>query len=251
MLWGPTAPPVLHQSPGWRRSSQAFSTAARRPNPLDLVGVKATQEARRQLKPAQHLQLTDLGQQTLQTNPPWIGHKARKRSTFAIIGEQRIEPSTGTGVELVSHPLQCCVVMRGLGRMQDAVEPVCARPGDPFARKPEGDLLLQGGRCRLSWQQVIGKPASEPALSCLVEGRDGKVVEDCAAMPPPGAPDPVVSVKRVCSNTDLAGQVSDNRRDEIRLFVRKTTVLAPERKLRCQAELAGVGEGGHESQIPG
>jgi hypothetical protein len=30
---------------------------------------------------------------------------------------------------LVSHPLQCSVVRRGLGRMQDAVEPVCARPG--------------------------------------------------------------------------------------------------------------------------
>jgi hypothetical protein len=64
---------------------------------------------------------------------------------------------------------------RGLGRMQDAVEPVCARPGDPLARKPEGDLLLQGGRCRLSWQQVIGKPASEAGLGRLVDNRDREV----------------------------------------------------------------------------
>ena len=63
------------------------------------------------------------------------------------------------------------------------------------------------------------------------------------------APYPVVAVKRVCSDTDLAGQVSDNRRDKVGLFVRKTTVLAPERKLCCQAELAGVREGGHESQV--
>ena len=180
------------------------------PEPLDLVGVKATQQARRQRKPAQQLKLADLGEQALQPNPPWVGCKARKRSTLSVIGKQSIEPSAGTGVELVSHPLQYCVVMRGLGRMQDAVEPVCAWPGDPFARKPEGDLLLQGGRCRLSWQQVIGKPASESGLSRLVEGRDRKVVEDCAAMPPPGAPCPVVAVKRVCSNTNLAGQVSDN-----------------------------------------
>jgi hypothetical protein len=73
------------------------------------------------------------------------------------------------------------------------------------SRKPEGDLLLQGGRCRLSWQQVIGKPASEPGFGRLVEGRDREVVEDCTAMPPPGAPYPVVAVKRVCTNTDLAG----------------------------------------------
>jgi hypothetical protein len=68
-------------------------------------------------------------------------------------------------------------------------------------------------------------------------------------MPPPAAPYPVIAVKRVCSYTDLVGQVSDNRGDEVSLFFRKTTVLAPECKLRCQAKLAGVGEGSHESQV--
>jgi hypothetical protein len=132
--------------------------------------------------------------------------------------------------------------------MQDAIEPVCARPSDPFARKPEGDLLFQRRRCRLARQQVIGKPASEPGLRCFVEGRDREVVEDCAAMSPPRAPYPVIAVKRVCLDTDLAGQVSDDRRGEVGFFVGETTVLTPECKLGCQAELAGVREGGHGLQ---
>jgi hypothetical protein len=70
-----------------------------------------------------------------------------------------------------------------------------------------------------------------------------------AAVLSSGAPYPVIAVKRVRSDTDLAGQVPNDRRDEHRLFVGETTVLALECKLRCQAELAGVREGGHESQV--
>jgi len=117
---------------------------------LDLVRMQAKQQARRQRQPAQQLELADLGQQALQPDPSGISGKAGERRALAVIGQQSIQALARAGVEVVRHTLQPYVVVRGAGGTQDAVEAVGARSGDPPAREPAGDLLLQGCGPRLA-----------------------------------------------------------------------------------------------------
>ena len=101
---------------------------------LDLVRVNAAQQIRRQREPAQQLELVDLGQQALQSDPPGIGDETGKCRTLAVVGQQSVQTPSRAGVEATGHAPQRCVVVRGAGGAQDAVETVRAGSGNPPAR---------------------------------------------------------------------------------------------------------------------
>ena len=70
-------------------------------------------------------------------------------------------------------------------------------------------------------------------------------------MPTHGPAGPVIVGERVRPDANLSSQAPDDRRCKVDLFVWETAVLAPKRKLRRKAELAGVGEVGQMRQIAG
>jgi hypothetical protein len=68
-------------------------------------------------------------------------------------------------------------------------------------------------------------------------------------MPTHGPAGPVIAGERVRPDANLGSQAPDDRRCKVGLFVWETAVLAPKRKLRRKAELAGVGEADQMRQI--
>ncbi len=75
------------------------------------------------------------------------------------------------------------------------------------------------------------------------------MVDDGHSVPAPAAARPSVAVQRIGTYADLRGEVGDHRRRHVRLFVRKATVLAPERELDREAELAGINPPGQQRQV--
>jgi hypothetical protein len=63
---------------------------------LDLVGMHTAQQAGRQNKAAQGLQLANLRQQAFEPDTAGIGGKAGKSGPLAAIGEQRASAETET-----------------------------------------------------------------------------------------------------------------------------------------------------------
>ena len=218
---------------------------------LDLVRVNAAQQIRRQHEPAQQLEFVDLSQQALQSDPPRIGDETGERRTLAVVGQQSVQTPARAGVEAICYALQRCVVVRGAGGAQDAVETVRAGSGNPPAREPAGDLFLQHRRSRLPRQQLLREPAAERGLSLVVKADDREMAKDGTAMPASGAAHPIVAVEGVDPDADLRGQVPDHRWGEVGLVVGKPALLAPVRELRSQAELAGVRQVGQQPQVLG
>ena len=216
---------------------------------LDLVGMHAAQQARRQGKAAQQLELGDLGQQALQPDPARIGREPGEGGALAVVGQQSVKALAQAGIETVGHALQRRIVVGGAGRAQDAVEPAGAGPADTLAREPAADLLLHRRRHRLARQQLVSQPAAEPGLGRVVEGSDREVVEDEAAVPASGASRPVVAVERVRLDADLGGQMPDHCWRQFGLLVGKAPVLAPVGELRSKPELAGVGQVSQQLQL--
>src|SRR5271166_1809120 len=70
-------------------------------------------------------------------------------------------------------------------------------------------------------------------------------------MPTHGPAGPVIVGERVRPDANLRSQAPDDRRCKVGLLVWETAVLAPKRKLRRKAGLAGVGEVGQMRQIAG
>jgi hypothetical protein len=244
---------------GEQRQTDALRVPAQLPGVLDrcaaseafnLVGMQAVQQVAWQRERAQDLELADLGQQAFQASPAWVGGETRKRWAFAA-NEQGFKPPACCRIEPVGHKLQCRVVVRGAHRAQDPVKPIYAGAGDAQAGEPRADLRVQHRRRRFARQQVVCEPTSEARLSRLVEGGDGKVSKDRAAMPAPRAAGPVVAFEHVSIDADLCCQMSDHSRCDVGLLIRKATALTPTRQLRRHAQLAGVGQIGQERQVFG
>jgi len=172
---------------------------------LDLLGMHATQQVRRERQAAQQFELADLRQQALQADSAGISGQARESSSFAGVGQQRLQPFAHASIQAIGHTLQRRVVMGGAGRAGDAIEPVAAWPADSFAGEPAAHLAFQCGRRRLVGQQLVGNPASEFGLGRVIESGDREVVENEAPVPASGSPGPLIAFQHIGMDANLGG----------------------------------------------
>jgi hypothetical protein len=78
----------------------------------------------------------------------------------------------------------------------------------------------------------------------IVEGCDGKVIEDQPAVPAPSSTGPVIPIEGIRRAPDLPGQVLYHGRRQIGLIVGEAAQLAPESKLGSQPKLTATGKTG-------
>ncbi|HEY5300405.1 MAG TPA: hypothetical protein VIJ55_06995 [Acetobacteraceae bacterium] len=177
-----------------------------------------------------------------EADPARIGREPGEGRALAVIGQKGVQLLAHPGVEAICDRLQCRVVVRGAGRAHDPVEAVSAGPNNPVASEPPADLLLQRRGAQLARERFVGQPTAEHGRCVIVEGCDGKVVEDHPAVPATGAARPVIPVESIRSAANLPSEVRHHRRRQIGFVIGEAPLLTPERELRGQSELAGAGE---------
>ena len=57
-----------------------------------------------------------LREQAFEANSPWIGREAGERHALTLIGHQRMQPLTPSGIKAISDSPQHGVIVRGTGR---------------------------------------------------------------------------------------------------------------------------------------
>lgn len=139
--------------------------------------------------------------------------------------------------------------MSGASRTNNPVETVSTRPDDATASKPGANLVLEHGCARFTRQYFVGEPIAKVGLGFVVEGGDGKIIEDRLSVTASGAARPVIAVESIDPHADLTGQMGDHCRREVSFLIGKTSMTSPIRELRGETKLAGVNPANQQGKV--
>ncbi len=159
----------------------------------------------------------------------------RKRSlpVWAQLGEVGIAGRSDDGVDLLQRRREHCARHDGEGRLANGV--VLHRVVHQHAA---GAAELECG----------GTEVTDGAQSGLLADL-GRISEQGGDHDVEAAARPGVTLQRVGAHPDLGCKMGDHGRGDLRLLSRKSTVLAPKRKLGGEAELARVHHARQQREI--